>query len=222
MPEAAPATTEEQIVRAAVRLFAERGFHATGIRQLAEQAGINSSTLYHYMGTKEDLLFRIVQDSSKRLIEAARQLTARELDPPAAICGLVQIHVWSHATYSAETDPSSTTSCARSTSPGARRPYGCVTGTRHSGRRPSRLAVRAAISAYPTVGSRVWASCKCVPVLRSGIRRPESCRSATWSRRTRRWLGGALGASRDRDQVRTLLLLEADAQPIADRVWSQP
>ncbi|WP_344315542.1 TetR/AcrR family transcriptional regulator [Fodinicola feengrottensis] len=220
MPEAAPATTEEQIVRAAVRLFAERGFHATGIRQLAEQAGINSSTLYHYMGTKEDLLFRIVQDSSKRLIEAARQLTARELDPPAAICGLVQIHVWSHATYSAETavvdnELRALDKPRREAAVRLRDRYeafwsktveaGCARGDfRVPDRRIARLGILQMCS-----GVAQWYS----PSGKLSLRDLVAAHA--------QMVLGALGASRDRDQVRTLLL-EADAQPIADRVWSQP
>lgn len=96
-------TTEQQVRRAAVALFASRGFHATGIRQLAETVGIKSSTLYHYMGTKEDLLFTIVQDSSRRLIDAAQRLAELGLTPEAMICALVQMHVSVHATYRDET-----------------------------------------------------------------------------------------------------------------------
>ena len=43
---------------AALTLFAERGYHGTGIRQLADAAGLSSASLYHYMGTKEELLSR--------------------------------------------------------------------------------------------------------------------------------------------------------------------
>lgn len=96
-------TTEHQVRRAAVALFARRGFHATGIRQLADTAGITSSTLYHYMGTKEDLLFTIVQDSSRRLIDAAQRLADLGLTPDAMMCALVQMHVSVHATHRDET-----------------------------------------------------------------------------------------------------------------------
>lgn len=96
-------TTEQQLRRAAVALFASRGFHATGIRQLADTVGINSSTLYHYMGTKEDLLFAIVQDSSRRLIDAAQRLADLGLAPDSMMCALVQMHVSVHATHREET-----------------------------------------------------------------------------------------------------------------------
>lgn len=96
-------TTEQQVRRAAVALFATRGFHATGIRQLAETVGIKSSTLYHYMGSKEDLLFTIVQDSSRRLIDAAQRLAELRLTPEAMMCALVHMHVSVHATQRDET-----------------------------------------------------------------------------------------------------------------------
>jgi AcrR family transcriptional regulator len=96
-------TTEQQLHRAAVTLFASRGFHATGIRQLADTVGIKSSTLYHYMGTKEDLLFAIVQGSSRRLIDAAQRIADLKLAPESTMCALVQMHVTVHATHRDET-----------------------------------------------------------------------------------------------------------------------
>lgn len=102
-PGAATDTTEQQVRRAAVALFATRGFHATGIRQLAQTVGIKSSTLYHYMGTKEDLLFVIVQDSSRRLIAAAQRLADMDLSRAAMMCALVEMHVTVHATHRDET-----------------------------------------------------------------------------------------------------------------------
>ena len=48
-------TTQQRVRRAAVKLFAGKGFHGTGIRDLAQEAKISSASLYHYIGTKEDL-----------------------------------------------------------------------------------------------------------------------------------------------------------------------
>ena len=92
----------ERIRAAALGLFAERGFHGTGIRDLAERAGLSSATLYHYMGTKEDLLVRIMRESLERLLAAGRQVALD--DPPAErVAGLVHIHVLTHATWRLET-----------------------------------------------------------------------------------------------------------------------
>jgi len=39
--------TRQRVRDAAVELFAERGYHGVGIRELAERAGLTSATLYH-------------------------------------------------------------------------------------------------------------------------------------------------------------------------------
>jgi len=92
----------ERIQVAALELFAERGFHGTGIRELAVRAGLSSATLYHYMGTKEDLLVRIMRESLERLLTAGQQI-ARAGPAPERMAGLVQIHVLTHATQRLQT-----------------------------------------------------------------------------------------------------------------------
>jgi AcrR family transcriptional regulator len=64
--------TGARIRSAALRLFSGRGFHGTGIRDLAQGAGTSSSTLYHYMGSKEDLLMEVMTESMSMLTSAAR------------------------------------------------------------------------------------------------------------------------------------------------------
>ena len=49
--------TREQIVNAARELFAERGYHQTGIAEIAERADIATSTFSGYFSTKSELLF---------------------------------------------------------------------------------------------------------------------------------------------------------------------
>jgi AcrR family transcriptional regulator len=95
-------TSIDRIEHSALTLFAERGFHGTGIRDLAQHAGLSSATLYHYMGTKEDLLVRIMRESLERLLTAGRPVAALG-SPPEQIVGLVQIHVLTHATHRLQT-----------------------------------------------------------------------------------------------------------------------
>ncbi len=49
-----------QILDAATYVFAEKGFHGTTIRQIAQQAGIADGTIYIYFKTKTDLLLGIL------------------------------------------------------------------------------------------------------------------------------------------------------------------
>ena len=50
----------EQILAAASRLFAEKGFHRTTTKEIAEAADVSEGTLYNYFENKNDLLFGIM------------------------------------------------------------------------------------------------------------------------------------------------------------------
>jgi AcrR family transcriptional regulator len=89
--------TGERVQAAALALFAERGYHGTGIRQLADAAGLSSASLYHYMGTKEELLVAIMRTSLAELLAAAEQVSAAEPDPRERLVRLVRLHVRTHA-----------------------------------------------------------------------------------------------------------------------------
>lgn len=51
----------EKILHSASRLFAEKGFHRTTTRQIAEAAGVSEGTLYNYFESKIELLFGIME-----------------------------------------------------------------------------------------------------------------------------------------------------------------
>ena len=49
----------EQIVIAAIKLFSQKGFHKTTLRELAEEAGISHGNIYDYITNKEDIFFLV-------------------------------------------------------------------------------------------------------------------------------------------------------------------
>ncbi|MEU6645215.1 TetR/AcrR family transcriptional regulator [Saccharomonospora sp. NPDC046836] len=96
-------TSRERVRRAAVKLFATKGFHGTGIRDLAQAAKLSSASLYHYMGTKEDLLAGIMRDSLGRLLADATAAVSDVADPCERMRRLVTLHVTTHARQPNET-----------------------------------------------------------------------------------------------------------------------
>ncbi|MFD9892968.1 TetR/AcrR family transcriptional regulator [Amycolatopsis sp. NPDC059027] len=96
-------TSRERVRAAAVKLFAAKGFHGTGIRDLAQEAELSSASLYHYMGTKEDLLVDIMTTALRRLLDAARQAVAESAGPVTRVRTLVALHVLAHAVQPEET-----------------------------------------------------------------------------------------------------------------------
>jgi TetR/AcrR family transcriptional regulator, fatty acid metabolism regulator protein len=66
----------ERLLRAAVRVFAERGYHRARVGDIAEEAGVAHGLLYHYFPSKEDVLRTIFRDSWSRLIAALHGIEA--------------------------------------------------------------------------------------------------------------------------------------------------
>ncbi|MER7500940.1 TetR/AcrR family transcriptional regulator [Nonomuraea pusilla] len=90
-------TTGERIERAALELFAEKGFAATGIREIAERARISSGALYHYMGTKEDLLAQVMNRGNARMLYLAEAALDGADGAAERLARLVTVHVYVHA-----------------------------------------------------------------------------------------------------------------------------
>ncbi|GAB3498381.1 TetR/AcrR family transcriptional regulator [Amycolatopsis cihanbeyliensis] len=95
--------TKDRIRRAAVKLFADKGFHGTGIRDLAQEARLSSASLYHYVGNKEDLLAGIMRDALGALLTAAHEVVDGVADPVERLGRLVALHVITHAVQREET-----------------------------------------------------------------------------------------------------------------------
>ncbi|MCL6517276.1 TetR/AcrR family transcriptional regulator [Alicyclobacillus sp.] len=67
----------EQILAAARRLFREKGYHGTTIREIAEEAGVLSGSLYAHIQSKEDLLFEIADEGARAFLAAAADTERR-------------------------------------------------------------------------------------------------------------------------------------------------
>ncbi|BFU45387.1 TetR/AcrR family transcriptional regulator [Krasilnikovia sp. MM14-A1004] len=97
---ATPPGTRGRILHAALKLFAEFGFHGTSIRDIAAGVGINSATLYAHYQAKEHILAELVllghEQLHKRLQEALAEAGA---DPAHQLAALVRTQVLVHADY---------------------------------------------------------------------------------------------------------------------------
>ncbi|UYQ77410.1 TetR/AcrR family transcriptional regulator [Glutamicibacter sp. JL.03c] len=81
------------IQQVAVTCFAQRGFAATGIRELAAAVGLNSATLYHYVGGKEELLVGLIENCLDSMIAGAQRALSTSADPLRQLAMLVAFHV---------------------------------------------------------------------------------------------------------------------------------
>jgi AcrR family transcriptional regulator len=65
-----------ELIDAAARVFAERGYHATSIEDLIEATGLTRGGLYHYTASKQELLFSVLDELMDPLLERARAIVA--------------------------------------------------------------------------------------------------------------------------------------------------
>lgn len=77
---------------AAARVFAEDGYDQTSVPELAEAIGLAAGSLYHYFGSKEQLLIAICDELMDPLLERARELVSEGRPAGEQLRGLV--HLW--------------------------------------------------------------------------------------------------------------------------------
>ena len=84
MTERAVAGEEKrrQLLDAAVRVFARKGFHGSRVGDIAEEAGVAHGLLYHYFKSKDEVLEAVFHDNWSLLL--ARIASVEETDEPAA------------------------------------------------------------------------------------------------------------------------------------------
>jgi AcrR family transcriptional regulator len=73
-------SVRETVVRVAVDLFAERGYAATTLAEIADAAGIAPSTLFNYYPSKSDIVFSLFNDAIE---SAERRIVGRPDGEPA-------------------------------------------------------------------------------------------------------------------------------------------
>jgi AcrR family transcriptional regulator len=90
---ASPLASErrEHLVKLAAELFAEKGFQATTVRNIADEAGILSGSLYHHFDSKESIVDEILSSFFDELMSANRAAAAQSGDPRQVITELVKI-----------------------------------------------------------------------------------------------------------------------------------
>ena len=78
------------ILDAAVRVFARKGYHAARVGDIAEEAGIAHGLLYHYFGSKEEVLETVFRENWRELLETFARIEASDEPPLAQLEGIAK------------------------------------------------------------------------------------------------------------------------------------
>lgn len=82
-----------QLLAAAERLFAERGFLAVRLEDIGAAAGVSGPAIYRHFPNKESLLVELLVGISTRLLAGARRVHTDSTDAAAALDGLIDFHL---------------------------------------------------------------------------------------------------------------------------------
>lgn len=81
-----------QVLKAAADIFRRKGYDATSLQDIADAVGIQKGSLYHYIDTKEDLLFAIVKDTHDRTLKGNSRWRTLDGDALARLRVFVEDH----------------------------------------------------------------------------------------------------------------------------------
>ena len=82
----------QQIIDAAVRVFARSGYYNSRVSDIAREAGIASGTIYLYFRTKDEILVTLFREKMAAFVAHVRAEIAREPDAVSKIRRLVARH----------------------------------------------------------------------------------------------------------------------------------
>lgn len=74
MPAVSQEEKRRQILDAAVRAFARKGYHACRVGEIAEEAGVAYGLVYHYFGSKEEVLQTIFRETWEQMLARIREV----------------------------------------------------------------------------------------------------------------------------------------------------
>lgn len=82
-----------EMVRAAARLFSERGYHGTSMQHLADALGLQRGSLYAHIGSKQELLFDVVEEGANRFLERGEKALGMQAMAQVRLRRLLVSHV---------------------------------------------------------------------------------------------------------------------------------
>ena len=92
----------EHILRTSARIFAEKSYHSTSMRDISRATGVSLAGLYHYCASKEELLFLIQDHCFGRVLERLEERIKTVSDPLEKLRILIDNHLSFFAANMAE------------------------------------------------------------------------------------------------------------------------
>jgi len=91
------------ILQEAARLFREKGYRASTLRELARRSGVKGGSIYYHFTSKQEILYRIMDETMGNLLLGLEQETRDERDPVRRLNRAIAFHIRYHLENQDET-----------------------------------------------------------------------------------------------------------------------
>lgn len=90
---------KKRIQEIATKLFVEKGFENTTIRDIARATGSNSAAIYYYFENKEGLLYQVLDETASTGLELIRQIDQSSQDLKEKLASVTDLYTKHYAVY---------------------------------------------------------------------------------------------------------------------------
>lgn len=93
MPTKTTKSKKQEIFEEAAKLFQEKGYSSSSMRDLAQKVNLKVSSLYSHIGGKEEILQKICFENANHFLEGITQVETLKLPPSEKIKQLIRLHI---------------------------------------------------------------------------------------------------------------------------------
>jgi len=95
-------SVRDKVLAAAVQMFAEYGYHAATMRDIARMAGIQAASIYYHYASKQALLVEVMETHMRQLNANLEQIVSKQDTVQQRLYEAISSHIRLHTTYKSE------------------------------------------------------------------------------------------------------------------------
>ena len=84
---------QRELVEAAARVFRTKGYHSASVQDIADEVGILKGSLYHYVRSKEELLYLVIREPISRLYRTVEEVASSDAAPAEKLRRAIEAHL---------------------------------------------------------------------------------------------------------------------------------
>jgi len=85
--------TRQDILEAAAQVFRQKGFHGASMNDIADAVNLQKASLYHHVSSKQEILFELLDQSLKLLLEQISAISAQNVSADKKLRSMIHAYL---------------------------------------------------------------------------------------------------------------------------------